>query len=265
MVTMTERLRGEWFERWLLDPGRIQPGTQMPNFFGALPAEEAKKRVGFLWAALRMGAGIPEPQGLAQNARIKLRVGREPVAVRTFIPDAPTRTLAVGLPGGVNYAFDTGSCRVQSAWKGEFLDMTDVWAGRGGEAAQVLGRRFFAATTNDPQLRIGTGPNKAQFQSYHRVGQSFELVYTLDQIEVHERISASRNGFTRAFSLTGLKDEPVTFTTTPQEGIAYVSKQGVRSDDGSVFTFKGKAAQQFKISVEEIEAVANQDSARGKR
>lgn len=267
MVTMTERLRNDWFERWLLDPGRIQPGTQMPNFFGALPASEAKKRVGFLWAALRMGTGIPEPQGLAQNARIKLRVGQEPVAVRTFLTDAPLRTLAVGLPGGINYAFDTATCRLHSVWKGEFLDMTDVWAGRGGEAAQVLGRRIFAATMNEAQLRIGTRSNKARFQSYHRVGQSIELVYALDQIEVHERITTSSTGrgFTRTFSLSGLTDESVTFFTAPQEGLAYHSKQGVRSADGGLLMFTGKAAQRFEISVQELDAARNKASVQGKR
>lgn len=43
-----------------------------------------------------------------------------------------THSVAVGYPGGVNYAFDLNNGSLLKFWKGEFLNLTPMWEGRGG-------------------------------------------------------------------------------------------------------------------------------------
>ena len=61
-----ERLRPEYYIRWMLDPQRIIPLTKMPKFatdgLTALPEFEgdAKKQFEAMWEFLRHGRKIPE-------------------------------------------------------------------------------------------------------------------------------------------------------------------------------------------------------------
>jgi hypothetical protein len=66
------------------------------------------------------------------------------------MPDAGSRAIAVGFPGGVSVAFDAHSCRLAYAWSGEFLDASPVWNDRGGNPAKVLGARFWQAPPGCP-------------------------------------------------------------------------------------------------------------------
>jgi hypothetical protein len=72
------------------------------------------------------------------------------VVLRTFMPDAGSRALAVGFPGGISAAFDAHTCRLAYGWSGEFLDAAPIWADRGGNPAKVLGARFWTAPPGCP-------------------------------------------------------------------------------------------------------------------
>jgi hypothetical protein len=41
LALVPERLRAQWLDDWLADPGRIQPGTRMPTNFPKDPSENA--------------------------------------------------------------------------------------------------------------------------------------------------------------------------------------------------------------------------------
>src|SRR5581483_8974216 len=71
LATMTERVRYDWYERWLEQPQRIQPGTRMPAVFtggkSLLPAVlggDARAQAEAIWAYLALGPILPLPDGV---------------------------------------------------------------------------------------------------------------------------------------------------------------------------------------------------------
>jgi hypothetical protein len=63
-----ERLRKEWFVRWVLDPLRVEPDTRMPQFFPEGRAQltevlggDAERQIEALWQYLADGRNIRPP------------------------------------------------------------------------------------------------------------------------------------------------------------------------------------------------------------
>jgi hypothetical protein len=84
------------------------------------------------------------PKGLA------IAVDDRPEILRTFMPDAGNKAIAVGYPGGVSLAFSADECRLSYAWAGNFLDASPVWNNRGGNPAKLLGPKFWVAPPGHP-------------------------------------------------------------------------------------------------------------------
>lgn len=190
MTEMHARVRTDWLLRWLREPSRLQPGTAMPAFFSDMPAAQAKAKMDAIAHALAAGRSLPLPEGLLDGPQdYRLVVRDEPVVFRTFIADSSTRSIAVGLPGGVNYVFDAEQCRVRYAWSGEFLDVTKVWTGRGGGQAAALGKRFFTAPAGHP-LRIGNPDAEptVKFRGYRLVAKFPEFDFEVNGVPVRQRV-----------------------------------------------------------------------------
>ena len=49
---------------------------------------------------------------------IPIMVMHDPVVMRVHVEDASSRSIAVGIPGGMNFVFDAEECRVQFGWAG---------------------------------------------------------------------------------------------------------------------------------------------------
>jgi mono/diheme cytochrome c family protein len=247
MVTMVDRLRPDWFRRWLRNPGRIQPGTQMPAFFAGMPPEETERRIGHLWSALSLGEAIPRPQGLADEARALLKVGRAPRVFRAFMPEAAMRTLAVGFPGGLSYAYDLEGCRLLYAWQGEFLDVTKVWVGRGGEEARPLGRKIYVAPAGVP-LRVGAADRApvVRYRGYRLDRGVPELRYEVDGALVRERITpaSAGQGLVRTFVIDS-QDRPVWFVG---DGKARHGSSAGRWEDGRL-ALTAAEARRFSVTI----------------
>jgi mono/diheme cytochrome c family protein len=190
MTEMHARVRTDWLLRWLHEPSRLQPGTAMPAFFGDMPAAQAKAKMDAIVHALAVGKALSLPEGLLdQPQNYRLLVRDEPVVFRTFIADSSTRSIAVGLPGGVNYVFDAEQCRVRYAWSGEFLDVAKVWTGRGGGQAAALGKRFFTAPAGHP-LRIGNPDAEptVKFRGYRLMAKFPEFDFEVNGVPVRQRV-----------------------------------------------------------------------------
>lgn len=190
MTEMHARVRTDWLLRWLREPSRLQPGTAMPAFFSDMPAAQAKAKMDAIVHALAAGRSLPLPEGLLDGPQdYRLAVRDEPVVFRTFIADSSTRSIAVGLPGGVSYVFDAEQCRVRYAWSGEFLDVTKVWTGRGGGQAAVLGKKFFTAPTGHP-LRVGSADSEpaVKFRGYRLVEKLPEFDFEVNGVPVRQRV-----------------------------------------------------------------------------
>ena len=59
-----------------------------------------------MWAYLSLGPGLPLPAGLEPRRGLIVSVTDRPKVLRTFMPDAGSRALAIGFPNGVSVAFD---------------------------------------------------------------------------------------------------------------------------------------------------------------
>ena len=228
MTEMHARIRTDWLLRWLREPSRLQPGTAMPAFFSDMPAAQAHAKMSGLVHALAAGKSLSLPEGLLDKPQdYRLLVRDEPIVFRTFIADSSTRSIAVGLPSGVNYVFDAEQCRVRYAWSGEFLDVAPVWTGRGGGSAKALGKRFFTAPAGHP-LRIGNPDAEPQlkFLGYRLVDKFPEFSFEVNGVLVRQRVkrATAEDSLNWEFRL-GETREPVWFLTP--KGVTTVFASGI--------------------------------------
>jgi mono/diheme cytochrome c family protein len=221
LATMNQRVRYDWYGRWLELAQRMQPGTRMPTVFpdgkSLLPnvlSGDAAAQAEAMWAYLSLGPTLPLPEGLEPPKGLILSVQDRPILLRTFLPDAGSRAIAVGYPGGVAVAFDAVAGRLAYAWSGNYLDAAPVWNGRGGTPAKVLGPKFwtapagnpwgvtasseppdFTARAKDPAYgsappdgKVYEGPRRYQFEGYDANSAGLPTFhYQVDGLEVSER------------------------------------------------------------------------------
>ncbi|MBA4063362.1 MAG: hypothetical protein C0501_06550 [Isosphaera sp.] len=157
LSTINQRVRYDWYERWLHQPLRMAPGTRMPQAFvegkstlSTVLGGDPKGQAEAMWGYLALGPTLPLPDGLEPPKGLTVVVRNRPEVLRTFLPDAGTRAVAVGYPGGVNVAFSADQCRTAFAWSGNFLDATPVWNNRGGAPAKLLGPKVWSAPPGHP-------------------------------------------------------------------------------------------------------------------
>lgn len=157
LAGMNQRVRFDWYGRWLSEAQRMQPGTRMPTVFpeGKSTVEtvlngKANAQADAIWAYLSLGSGLPLPEGLQPPKGLILTVKDKPILLRTFMPDSGSRSVAIGFPGNVSTSFDANACRLSYAWSGNFLDTAPVWSGRGGNPAKLLGPKFWNAPQGCP-------------------------------------------------------------------------------------------------------------------
>jgi cbb3-type cytochrome oxidase cytochrome c subunit len=169
LALMNQRVRHDWYRRWLEQPQRIQPGTRMPAVFmdGKSLLEKvlggsAEAQADALWGYLTLGPGLPLPDGMEPPQGLIVIVKDRPVLLRTFMPDAGSRAVAIGFPGGVSAVFDAHTCRLAYAWSGNFLDASPAWNDRGGNPAKVLGTRIWNAPPGCP-VGATTSPEPPDF------------------------------------------------------------------------------------------------------
>jgi hypothetical protein len=157
LATINQRVRYEWYERWLSQPLRMAPGTRMPQafvegkstlktVFSGDPHQQAEA----MWAYLALGPNLPLPDGLEPPKGLVIAVKDRAEVLRTFMPDAGAKAIAVGYPGYVSLAFSADQCRTAYAWSGNFLDASPVWNNRGGAPAKLLGQKFWTAPPGHP-------------------------------------------------------------------------------------------------------------------
>jgi mono/diheme cytochrome c family protein len=228
MIRIADRVRPEWFRRWMREPSRVQPGTAMPAFFSNLPEAETEKRLDLIWACLSAGKGMPRPEGLADPSAYRLTVKGEPLILRTFMPQSSPRSIAVGCGRLQNYCFDAEGCRLKYAWVGDFLDVSAVWGGRGGGVAKLLGRKYYSAPKIFP-IRLGDPERepRPRFKGYRIVDKLPQFLIDVDGIEVRQRIRPAPEGLGLVLEFEVEKfDGEIWFVAEAQDGVRYESDAG---------------------------------------
>lgn len=162
MVLMPQRLRREWFERYLVDPQAFRPGTRMPSSWPngktMLPAVldgTASLQIESIWRYLADGRDATPPLGIGRDP-IPLVARDEAIIYRNFIEGAGPRAIGVGYPEKANVAFDANDMRLALIWQGDFIDASRHWTGRGEGYQPPLG---------DNVLALPAGPSFARLET----------------------------------------------------------------------------------------------------
>jgi hypothetical protein len=142
-----------------------------------------------------------------------------PYLYRVFIDGASPAAIAVSLPSALSYCWDAGRCKLRFAWKGGFIDNTDLWKGHFDASAKVLGDIFYRDNLDYP-FRLGKNaePPEVKFKGYRLINKYPEFHYTLDGLDVYELIHPKDdgNGLVRQFRIPGAK-ETMTFCTNYED------------------------------------------------
>lgn len=144
-LRMTERLRKDWFHRYMRDPQAYRPGTRMPDSFvdGKSVLEtiydgDPGWQIESMWRYLSDGSNAKPPVGLTPGA-IVLEPKERPIIYRNFISGLSPRGIAVGFPEGCNLAWDAERMALALVWQNQFIDAAKHWQGRGSGAQSPLG------------------------------------------------------------------------------------------------------------------------------
>jgi mono/diheme cytochrome c family protein len=152
LANTVERLRFDYFDRWLHDPSRLSPGTRMPTFFvdGVSGITEtldgdSRRQIDAIWCYLSQGEMLPLPEGILDPSSLQLEVVGEPMVFRTFMKEAGVRAIACGYPEQIHCAFDSDSCALTAVWEGAYINASGAWAGRGGTETNPAAMAWTAA------------------------------------------------------------------------------------------------------------------------
>jgi len=156
MLRMPQRLRRDWFERYLVNPQAYRPGTRMPASF--IDGKSALTRIAdgrpadqieAMWRYLNRGHDAKPPSGLQPDA-IELKDSVRPVIYRNFFADVSPRGIAVGYPEAVNLIWDAQRMTLASVWKNGFIDASMHWSGRGQGNQSPLGDAVTKVDSDTP-------------------------------------------------------------------------------------------------------------------
>ena len=223
LTVMSERLRRDWFLRYMKDPQRYRPGTRMPN---AWPENKSQKpeilqgdvdqQILAIWEYLKSGKKAKMPLGIARTSS-ELIVAGEAVIYRNFIEGAGSRGIGVGYPEELNLAFDANNMRIALIWQGQFIDASKHWRGRGQGFQKPLGRDLikfnegsqFAFLENDKATWPKENGKEAgfQFRGYQLdEDRRPKFMYDFKNIAIEDYpVDHSKNAqayFSRQFRLT---------------------------------------------------------------
>ena len=206
-------VRAQWFQRWMHNPSRLQPGTSMPQMFLELPPEERELRIAQLWSALYYQEQLPLPKGVLDKRTdgTRIIVNDQPVIFR-MATDTPVgrvdRAINVGIPGGVNFTFDAVSCQLKYVWQGPFLDAGPAWNGRGGNPVRAGNQRLLGIKQGHT-LRLGQADAaaKPRFLGYRLEQQLPIFRYALGDAVVELRIDVTESSVIQRFVVSGAPDD----------------------------------------------------------
>jgi hypothetical protein len=137
---------------------------------------------------------------------ITIEASQEPTMVRSFINHKGkkrTHVLSVGEPTNLNYTLDLSTGELLHVWRGEFIEATPMWHGR-GETQLALPRGSVLELSGKPSLASLTNQNTAwpdSSASYTYVGYDIDKAshrpvfkYTLGTASIKESFEPQDGG-----------------------------------------------------------------------
>lgn len=145
LQTMTQRIREDWFLRYMINPIAFRPGTRMPTGFPEGKATirdvyqgNTDQQLAAIWTYLKDGSQAGLPEGLIGNV-IELKPVGKPIIYRNFLEGLTPRGIAVGYPERGHLAWDANTMSLTLIWHGRFIDAGKHWEGRGAGNQGPLG------------------------------------------------------------------------------------------------------------------------------
>lgn len=181
MTTMTQRLRPEWFGRYVRDPAGLRPGTRMPaawpktgrSMLRDVLGGDCDRQIAAVWAYLSDGRQAAAPFGVGGQP-IELVPDKEPIVYRNFIAGAGPRGIAVGYPEKVNLAIDGNQLQLVLVWRGPFIDASRHWSGRSEGFQGPLGDHVLPLAGGVPLAQFGTPEQPWPQDPAKALGYQFE-------------------------------------------------------------------------------------------
>ncbi|MDG1138324.1 MAG: hypothetical protein P8N49_02235, partial [Opitutales bacterium] len=183
---------------------------------------------------------------LPENRRgTVVEVQDQPIVYRTYLPGASSRAIAVGLPGGISYAFDAKLCKLLYFWEGGFLDFEKSWIGHGGRYSKLIGTKIFEAPERFP-LRIGSKQRpEVKFLGYRTNGKLPTFLYQINGISVEETIGFDADNRTILLSFKVSDAEgPIYFD--PGKSSSIWSSEQAEERDG-IWVIKAENLKSFSL------------------
>ena len=135
LMTSYQRLQPSWFYHYMKNPGAFRPGIIMPSYWPndkAVQTEildgDTDLQLQALWHNFSLGRSARDPSGL-RSEPTKLKVSDKTRTYRGRSKIAGFRGIAVGFPGGMNYAFNAQNGALSGIWQGEFVRVN--WQSQG--------------------------------------------------------------------------------------------------------------------------------------
>ncbi len=144
LMTSYQRLQPAWFHGYMINPAAFRPGIIMPSYWPggkAIQTEilggDTDRQLRALWDNFSLGRSARDPSGLRVEPS-KLEVTDTTRTYRGRSSVAGYRGIAVGFPGGMNYAFNAQNGALTAIWQGEFVRIG--WQGQGSGNFDPLGQ-----------------------------------------------------------------------------------------------------------------------------
>ncbi|TWT64997.1 family 16 glycoside hydrolase [Allorhodopirellula solitaria] len=270
MLLMPERLRPEWFQRYLKDPTFYRPGTRMPNSFiegqSALTdiyEGDPNKQIEAMWQYLSLGTNAKEPQGLNQNA-IVLSANERPRIYRNFFDGVSPRGIGVAYPGDLDLIWDANQMSLAQVWKNGFIDASKHWSGRGQGTQRPLGDAV-VTFASAPELAVLDSPSAAwptasgrelgyQMRGY-RLDENGNPTfgYSIGKTNVEDHPLPAEDGFERRITIDAEADQPdQTLVWQFAEGQIDPVDEGYRIDGRVTMRVEGVDVQLLSVDGKQV-------------
>lgn len=191
----------------------------------------------------------PEPDTITNQPAHPYKL-KAPYWYRVFVEGASPAAIAVHLPFKLSYCWDAGVCKLRFAWKGDFIDNTDLWKGHFDASAKVLGDIFYRDNTEYPLL-IGEDAMvpKVSYKGYRVIDEYPEFHYTINGLDVYEIIHPNEdgNGFSRKFRIPDIR-EPLWFVVNLEDEAAQYETSAGEWTDNRLFLTPDQA-KEFTITM----------------
>jgi hypothetical protein len=201
LTEMAERLKKDWFYRYMLAPQEFSPNTVMPSFWPGGRAIRADiegtppDQIEALWQYLIDGRQARAPSGVVREP-LEIAVTDEAQLLRRNYPGIGKRGIGVGYPGGVNIAFDAEQLRLGAIWHGKFAEASGVWRGQGSGTVRPLGNSI--EFSKGPELDDADSPwvvDDGRPPDHHFKGYALDesrrptFLYVFDSVKVEDFFS----------------------------------------------------------------------------